>query len=282
MDRKLFGWSNISLPVIGQGTWRMGETQRQRDREIEALSLGIDLGLTHIDTAEMYGSGGAEEVVAWALRGRRRDQLFIATKVLPENASYKGTIQAAERSLQRLRTDYLDLYLLHWPGRHPIGETMRAMEDLVAAGKVRLFGVSNFDVDELRAAMAALTRERLTCNQVLYNLGQRGIECDLLPFCEREGIAVVAYTPFGNLPRQRSEEWRVLERIGMVHGKTPRQVTLRFLSRGPTLFTIPKATAVEHVRENAAATGFTLTDADFAAIDRAFPAPRRKLPLATG
>ena len=281
MDTKSFGWTGIHVPAIGQGTWRIGDSKRARDAESAALSLGIDLGLTHIDTAEMYGDGGAEEVVAAAIRGRRRADLFIASKVLPQHGTYQGTIAAAEQSLRRLRTAYLDLYLLHWPGRHPIGETMRAMEDLVAAGKIRAFGVSNFDVDALRQAMAVLTRERVACNQVLYNLATRGIERDLVPFCEREGIAVVGYTPFGGLPRPGSRGWGVLETVGRRYDKTPRQVALRFLTRGTTLFTIPKAGAVEHVRENAGATGFALTDADVAAIDRAFPAPRRKVPLAT-
>jgi len=270
------------VPVIGQGTWRMGDARRARDAEVAALKLGLELGLTHIDTAEMYGQGGAEELVAAAIRGTRRSELFIVSKVLPENASYDGTIRAAEQSLRRLRLDYLDLYLLHWSGNHPIADTMRAMEDLVAAGKIRLLGVSNFDVDEIRQAMAALTRQRLACNQVLYNLSTRGIERDLIPFCAREGIAVVGYTPFGNLPRAGSKEWTVLETIGRLYDKTPRQVALRFLTRGESLFAIPKATDVAHVRENAGATDFTLTDADISAIDRAFPAPRGKGPLATG
>jgi diketogulonate reductase-like aldo/keto reductase len=269
------------VPVIGQGTWRMGDSKRARNAEVAAVSLGIDLGLTHVDTAEMYGDGEAEEVVASAIGGRRRSDLFIASKVLPQHATFKGTIRAAEQSLRRLQLDHLDLYLLHWPGDHPIGETMRAMEELVATGKIRCFGVSNFDVDELRAAMATLTRGRIACNQVLYNLTTRGIERALLPLCEREGIAVVGYTPFGGFPRAGSEGWRVLETVGRLYDKTPRQVALRFLTRQPALFTIPKASTAEHVRENAGATGFTLTDADIAAIDRVFPAPRGKVRLET-
>jgi diketogulonate reductase-like aldo/keto reductase len=281
MDTKAFGWTGVPVPVIGQGTWHMGESRRVRARETAALRLGLDLGLTHIDTAELYGSGSAEEIVADALHGCRRADVFLTSKVLPQNARYHGTIRAAEQSLRRLRTDYLDLYLLHWPGRHPLAETMGAMENLVTAGKIRFLGVSNFDVDETRQAMAALTRERLACNQVLYHLGSRGIERELIPFCAREQIAVVGYTPFGGFPRPGSQESRVLEEIGARYGKTPRQVALRFVTRAPGVFAIPKATDPDHVRDNAGAGGFTLSDEDVAAIDRVFPAPRRKLPLAT-
>jgi diketogulonate reductase-like aldo/keto reductase len=240
MRSEPFGWTGVRVPVIGQGTWRMGES-RDAEREIAALRLGLDLGMTHIDTAEMYGDGRAEEVVAAAIRGQARSQLFIVSKVLPQNASYKGTIAACEASLRRLRLERLDLYLLHWPGRHPIGETMRAMEDLVASGKIRYHGVSNFDVDELRQAMAALTHTRLACNQVLYNLAHRGIERDLLPLCEKEGIAVVGYTPFGGLPGSGTSGRGVLDGIAQDHGRTVRQVVLAFLTRRPLLFAIPKA-----------------------------------------
>ncbi len=275
METKPFGWTGVQVPVIGQGTWHTGESRRTRAAEQRALEIGLEMGLSHIDTAEMYGGGAAEEVVAAAIRGRPRADLFLVSKVLPQNASYQGTLRAAEQSLRRLQTDYLDLHLLHWPGRHPIAETMRAMEDLVAAGKTRFLGVSNFDVDEMRAAMAALTRERLVCNQVLYNLGARAIEADLIPFCEREQIAVVGYTPFGHFPRPGSDGLRVLRDIGARYGKTPRQVVLRFLTREPGLFAIPKATDPEHVRENAGAAGFTLDAADIAALDRLFPPSRR-------
>jgi diketogulonate reductase-like aldo/keto reductase len=281
MLRKRFGWTDVSVAVIGQGTWRMGDSPRQRAAETAALQAGLALGMNHIDTAEMYGSGGAEELIAEVLRGRPRAEVFLASKVLPQNGSYTGTIAAAERSLQRLGTDYIDLYLLHWPGRHPIAETMRAMEALVATGKIRFFGVSNFDVDELRAAMQALSRQRIAANQVLYNLGARGIERDLIPFCADAGIAVVGYTPFGRWPRAGSAELRVLTEIGARHGKTPQQVALRFLTRTPDLFAIPKASDVAHVRENAGAGDFELDAQDIAAIDRAFPAPRRRVPLAT-
>lgn len=281
MEAKPFGWTGVSVPTVGQGTWRMGEVRRHRTAEEAALVLGLDLGLTHIDTAEMYGDGGAEEIVAAALRGRRRGELFLVSKVLPQHASYKGTIQAAEHSLRRLGTDYLDLYLLHWAGRHPIADTMGAMENLVAAGKIRCLGVSNFDVAALRDAMAALSRERLACNQVLYNLTHRGIERDVLPFCEQHDIAVVGYTPFGGWPA-RGEALRVLTAIGMRHGKSPRQIALGFLTRHRLLFAIPKASDPAHVRENAGAGGTALSAADRAAIDRVFPAPRRRVPLAMG
>jgi diketogulonate reductase-like aldo/keto reductase len=281
METKAFGWTGVEVSVIGQGTWGMGDSRRRAAAEAAALGLGLDLGLCHLDTAEMYGRGGAEEVIGRVLRDRRRDDAFLVSKVLPGNASYAGTVHAAEQSLRRLGTEYLDLYLLHWPGRQPIAETMGAMEDLVRAGKVRFLGVSNFDPDEMRAAMAALGRERLACNQVLYNLRTRGIERDLLPLCEREGIAVVGYTPFGGLPA-RGAGRRLLEDVAARHGRTVRQVALRFLVRRASLFAIPKASDPEHVRENAGAAGFALTDADVDAIDRAFPAPSRPVPLATG
>ena len=256
----------------------MGGSAKGRKRDIDALRLGLDLGLTHIDTAEMYGP--AEGTVAAAIKGRNRSRLFVVSKVLPEHASYRGTIRAAEASLRRLGTDYLDLYLLHLPSSHPIGETMGAMEELVRTGKIRFIGVSNFDCDEMRGAMAALTRERLVCNQVLYHLGARGIERALIPFCDREEIAVVGYTPFGSGHFSgRTTQGRILQLIGAHHGKTPRQVALRFLTQTPGTFAIPKASDVEHVRENVGATGFTLTPADLKAIDRAFLPPRRRGPL---
>lgn len=280
MERKAFGKTGVQVPIIGQGTWHMGESRRQREADTAALSLGFDLGLTHVDTAEMYGNGGAEEVVAAAIRRHRRTAFFLASKVLPQHAGYHGTIRAAEQSLRRLGTDYLDLYMLHWPGSHPIAETMGAMEALVAAGKIRFIGVSNFDVEQMREALAALRRERLACDQVLYNLGARGIEYDLIPFCQRRGIAVVGYTPFGGLPRAGSKGFKVLAAIGRLYGKTPRQVALRFLTRLSPCFTIPKASTPDHVRENAGASGFALGPDDCAAIDGVFPAPREPVPLA--
>lgn len=266
MMTRPFGASGRPVAVIGQGTWRMGESRRAQTDEIEALRVGIELGLTHIDTAEMYGNGGAEKIVAEAISGRR-SEVFIATKVLPSNASYAGTLRACERSLKRLNTDYVDLYLLHWwSDEHPIGETMRAMEKLVARGLTRLIGVSNFDVGQMKAARAALTRERLACNQVLYHLRDREIEPAVLPYCETEKIAVVGYTPLDKGGFLRG----VVADIARKHGRTPRQVALNFLTRRPALFTIPKAARAEHVRENAGALDFTLSAGELRAIDKAF------------
>ncbi len=266
MIRRPFGSTGVGVAVVGQGTWRMGERRGAERDEIAALRLGINLGLTHLDTAEMYGDGGAERVVGRAVAGRRAE-VFIATKVLPRNASYAGTLRACERSLQRLGTDYLDLYLLHWwSDEHPIGETMRAMEELVRRGLTRFIGVSNFDAGQMEAARAALTRERLACNQVLYHLRDREIEKDAVPYCEAHGIAVVGYTPLARGGFMRG----VVAEIAKKHGKTPRQVALNFLTRRPSLFTIPKAGRPDHVRENAAALDFTLAPEEIAAIEAAF------------
>jgi diketogulonate reductase-like aldo/keto reductase len=266
MIARPFGWTGVPVAVIGQGTWRMGEDRRAAKAEVAALRLGMELGLTHLDTAEMYGDGGAERVVAEAIAGQR-DAVFLTTKVLPSNASYAGTIQACERSLKRLGTDHVDLYLLHWwSDAHPIGETMRAMEELVARGLTRFIGVSNFDVGQMKAAQGALTRERLACNQVLYHLRDRGIERDVLPYCEKRGIAVVGYTPLAKGGFLRG----VVAEVARKHGRTPRQVALNFLTRRPALFTIPKASQPDHVRENAAALDFSLTAHDLRAIAAAF------------
>jgi diketogulonate reductase-like aldo/keto reductase len=262
-----FGSTGMKVPVIGQGTWQM------RRNGLEAVNTGIKLGMTHIDTAEMYT--GAEEIVADAIR-QNRDKIFLVTKVLPSNASYKGTLRACDASLKRLRTDYIDVYLLHWwSGSHPIADSMRAMEELVAEGKIRYIGVSNFDVGRLKQAQKALTRERIVCNQVLYHLRSRAVENEVLPYCESQNIAVVGYSPFGqgDFPAASSKQGKVLETIGQRHGKTPRQVALNFLTRRKSLFTIPKASKVEHVRENAGAAGWDLTDQDLQLIDSVFPPP---------
>ena len=261
-----FGSTGVAVPVIGQGTWKMCEDRGAYRQELDALRLGLDLGLTHIDTAEMYGSGGAERLVGEAIAGRR-EQVFLVTKVLPSNASYQGTLRACEDSLRRLRTEYVDVYLLHWwSDAHPIGETMRAMEELIAKGRVRFVGVSNFDAAQLDAARAALGRERLACNQVLYHLRDRSVEKDVLPHCERHDIAVVGYTPLARAGFLRGTVAEIARR----HGRSPRQVALNFLTRRPSLFTIPKASQPDHVRENAAALDFALTREDVAAIDAAF------------
>lgn len=266
MIRRPFGSTGVSVSVIGQGTWRMGESRDAEKEEIAALRLGIELGLTHIDTAEMYADGGAERVVGRAVAGRRAE-VFIATKVHPSNASYAGTLKACEQSLRRLKTDYVDLYLLHWwSSQHPVADTMKAMEELVRRGLARFIGVSNFDVAQLKAAQAVLTHGRLACNQVLYHLRDRGIEKDVLPFCEAQGIAVVGYTPLARGGFLRG----VVAEIARKHGRTPRQVALNFLTPRPSLFTIPKASRPEHVRENAAALDFRLTPADLRAIEAEF------------
>jgi diketogulonate reductase-like aldo/keto reductase len=197
VTRRPFGFTGVEVPVIGQGTWMIEGARDSELLAIEALGTGLDLGLTHVDTAEMYGSGRAEELAAKAIAGRR-GEVFLVSKVLPSNASFDGTLRACERSLKRLGTDYLDLYLLHWESRYPIAETMRAMEKLIDDGRIRFAGVSNFDVDQVKAAEAALRHHRLAANQVLYHLGERGIERKLIPYCQQREIAVVGYSPFGH------------------------------------------------------------------------------------
>ncbi len=271
----------MDVPVIGQGTWEIDGAPAGELRAVEALRTGLDLGLTHIDTAEMYGGGRAEELTGQAIAGRR-DQVFLVSKVLPGNASYEGVLRACDSSLQRLGTAHLDLYLLHWESSFPIGETMRAMEKLIDDGRIRFTGVSNFDVPQVRAAQAALRHHRLAANQVLYHLKERGIERQLIPYCQSQQIAVVGYTPFGRraFPQPESAGGRVLAEVAQRNGRTVRQVILNFLTRLPQTFTIPKAGNPGHTRDNAGATGWDLPADDIAAIDRAFPAPARDVPLA--
>ena len=264
-------------PSIGQGTWNIDRGDRKA--AIAALRHGLDLGMTHIDTAEMYGD--AEPVVAEAIAGRR-DDVFLVSKVLPTNASRRGTIAACERSLARLGTDRLDCYLLHWPGQHPLTDTFAAFEELRAAGKILSWGVSNFDVPDLTSALAAGGAGRIACNQVLYHLGERAIEHAVTPWCVEHGVAVVAYSPFGqsDFPRPDTAGGRVLADIAAAHDATARQVALRFLLQSPTHFVIPKASSEAHVADNAAAGALRLTEAELARIDRAFPAGRpRRLPM---
>lgn len=281
METKAFGPGRVPVAVIGQGTWDIPESGARRGEAISALRRGIELGLTHIDTAEMYGGGRAEEIVGEAIEGVARESLFLTSKVLPSNASYKGAMAACERSLRRLRTEYLDLYLLHWPSSLPLEETMRALEMLVEQGKARFIGVSNFDVDDVREAQSYLRAVPLACDQVLYNLNERGPEAHVLPYCASHDIALVGYTPFGRgrFPRTQAKEDGVLGRIAHAHSKTVRQVILNFLTRDPQLFAIPKASRVEHVEENAGAIGWQLTAQELAEIDAAFPV--REGPLAT-
>lgn len=273
MTKKPFGPGRIGVPAIGQGTWDIPESGARREEAVRALRRGIGLGLTHIDTAEMYGGGRAEEILGEAIAGVPRETLFITSKVLPSNASYKGTLSACERSLRRVRTGYFDLYLLHWPSSHPLEETMRALETLAEQGKARFIGVSNFDVDGVREAQSYLRSVPLACDQVLYNLRERGPEARLVPYCAQERIALVGYTPFGRgrFPRKEAQPGGVLGRIAAARGKTVRQVMLNFLTRRPNAFAIPKASNVEHVEENAGATGWQLSAEETAEIDAAFP-----------
>ncbi len=268
MKHKTFGTGGVSVSVIGQGTWYLDHADRSR--AIATLRLGLDLGMTHIDTAEMYGD--AEPVIAEAIAGRR-DEVFLVSKVLPSNASRKGTITACERSLKRLKTDRLDCYLLHWPGSYPLEDTVAAFEELKRAGKIASWGVSNFDVDDLDELLEVAGEGKIACNQVLYHLQERAIEYAVIPWCGQHGVAVVAYSPFGHddFPEPRSPGGEVLQRIAQQHQATPRQVALAFLTRASSLLAIPKASRPDHAEENAAAGAIELTAAEIAAIDRAFP-----------
>jgi diketogulonate reductase-like aldo/keto reductase len=278
MRLQSFGNTGPQVSVIGQGTWYIDRGDRKS--AVAALRRGIDLGMTHIDTAEMYGD--AELVVAEAIAGRR-DETFLVSKVLPSNASRRGTIAACERSLARLKTDRLDCYLLHWRGAYPLAETVAAFEELVGAGKIRSWGVSNFDADDLGEMLAVAGQGRIACNQVLYHLNERAIEHAVLPWCEQHGVAVVAYSPFGHndFPQPRSQAGRVLQTIAGAHGASVRQVALAFLTRAPAVFAIPKASTPEHAADNAAAGKLVLGKDDIAALDAAFPCgPRpRSLPM---
>jgi diketogulonate reductase-like aldo/keto reductase len=280
VTRRAFGWTGVKVPVIGQGTWMIEGSRDSERRAVEALRVGMDLGLTHIDTAEMYGNGRAEKLTGEAIAGRRHE-VFLVSKVLPSNASYDGTLRACERSLAWLGTDHLDLYLLHWEGSYPLADTMRAMERLIDEGQIRFTGVSNFDVPQVIAAQAALRHHKLAANQVLYHLRERGIERKLIPYCRERQIAVVAYSPFGHaaLPRLDSPAGRVLAEVAERNGRTVRQVILNFLTRFPDVFTIPKASQPAHTRENAGGSGWALSPEDIAALDRAFPAPHHDVPL---
>lgn len=280
MSNRKFGWTGVEVPIIGQGTWMIDGNSEKESRVIQTLRLGLDLGMNHIDTAEMYGNEHVEELVGEAIAGRR-DDIFLVSKVLPSNASYEGTIKACKRSLKRLKTDWLDLYLLHWRGSYPLSETMRAMEKLVAEGLVKYIGVSNFDVEDLKEAEQVLQTEQIACNQVLYNLRDRGIERRLLPYCSKKRIAIVGYAPFGhgNFPSPSSREGKLLIEIGRRHNRTPKQVALNYLTRHPSTFTIPKTTRSERVRENSGGVGWQLTEDEVNEIDRAFPLPLSGTPL---
>ncbi|HLN60236.1 MAG TPA: aldo/keto reductase [Symbiobacteriaceae bacterium] len=263
------------VPVLGQGTWNMGEDARHRQEEVAALRLGLDLGMTLIDTAEMYANGGAEEVVAEAVAGRR-DEVFLVSKVLPSNASRKGTIEACERSLKRLRTDRIDLYLLHWRGRFPLAETLEGLEALVRAGKIRHWGVSNFDTDDMEELVRLTGGAAVATNQVLYNLTRRGIEFDLVPWCRERTIPLMAYSP---IEQGRMLNHPTLRQAAARHGATAAQVALAWLFRQEGVMVIPKAGRLEHVRENRAALDLQLSAEDVFELNQAFPAPTRKAPL---
>jgi diketogulonate reductase-like aldo/keto reductase len=255
----------------------MGENSRLRQDEVAALKLGIDLGMTLIDTAEMYGTGGAEEVVAEAVKGRR-DECFIVSKVLPENSTRAGTIAACERSLKRLKTDRIDLYLLHWRGSAPLAETLEAFLVLQNKGAIRYWGVSNFDVGDMEELFALEGGSGCASNQVLYNLRRRGIEAGLLPWCRKRSIPLMAYSPIeqGRLLRDR-----VLTAVAIRHRATPAHIALAWVLRQKDMMVIPKATTLEHIRENRAALDIALSERDLAELDRAFPPPKgpRKLEL---
>lgn len=277
---RVFGAAGTPVSVIGQGTWNIETSERRT--AVQSLQTGLDLGLNHIDTAEMYGSGRAEQVVGKAIAGRR-DEVFLVSKVLPSNASRAGTVEACERSLRQLGTDHLDCYLLHWRGRYPLAETFGAFEQLRATGKIRSWGVSNFDVGDLDEALRVAGPGVIACNQVLYYLEQRAIEHAVIPWCERNGVAVVAYSPFGSgeFPAPLSKAGRVLKQIADRHEATPRQVALAFLTRHAAVFAIPKSSRAEHTADNAGAANVALTTSDFDLLERTFPrGPRpRSLPM---
>jgi len=267
--------SGVSVPSLGQGTWNMGEKASSARTEIDSLQAGIDLGMTLIDTAEMYAEGGAERIVGKAIEGRR-EEVFLVSKVYPHNASGKGTIEACERSLQRLGTDHLDLYLLHWRGSYPLAETVDAFERLKAAGKIGAWGVSNFDVDDMEELLSVPSGRNVATNQVLYNLGRRGIEFDLLPWCQQHDIPLMAYSPI--------EQGRLLHHPTVIHiakayRATPAQVALAFVLERDDVIAIPKTSQAARIRENRDAVSLDLSDEDWAALDAAFPPPERKTPL---
>ncbi len=266
--------SGEAVPVLGQGTWHMGDDRRRRKEEIAALRLGLDLGLCLIDTAEMYGNGAAEELIGEAIAGRR-DKVFLVSKVLPENATARGTVAACEKSLKRLGTDRLDLYLLHWRGSVPLGETLEGFAALVRAGKIRHWGVSNFDMDEM-TELWSLSGDEVETNQVLYNLARRGIEFDLVPLLQRRRMPIMAYSP---IEQGRLLKNGALRTIAERHDATPTQVALAWVLRHEGAIAIPKAASEKHVRENRDALAVRLSAQDLAVLDFAFPPPGGPAPL---
>jgi len=275
MQQRSFGARGPTVSVIGQGTWQMERDERARC--VATLRAGLDAGMGHVDTAELYGQGEVEQLVGEAIAGRR-DEVFLVSKVMPSNASRRGTIEACERSLRRLRTDRLDCYLLHWAGRHPLVDTIAAFDELTRAGKIRSFGVSNFDDEQLTEAVRLAGPGRIACNQVLYHLEERTIEHRVLTACREHGVALVAYSPFavGRFPGPTSPGGRVLDEVARAHGASARQVALAFLVRDPLVLAIPKTTSEDHARDNALAGDLVLTDAELARIDAAFPRGRAR------
>ena len=267
--------SGETVPILGQGTWHMAEDPRRRKDEITALRAGIDLGLTLIDTAEMYADGEAEVLVGEAIDGRR-GEVFLVSKVLPQNATERGTVAACERSLSRLGTNYLDLYLLHWRGSVPLKATLEAFAVLIAAGKIRHWGVSNFDVDDMDDLWDTPGGRTVSTDQILYNLTRRGIEYRLMPWCRRHRIPIMAYSP---VEQGRLLGHPALRRVAERLRATPAQVALAWVLRQDGVIAIPKAGTVDHVHENRRALDLELTQEDLAALDRAFPPPTRALPL---
>ncbi|MGA7938032.1 MAG: aldo/keto reductase [Kovacikia sp.] len=268
--------SGQTIPVLGMGTWQMGEKARNRQSEIDALRHGLNLGLSLIDTAEMYGEGGAEEVIAQAIEGHCRSEIFLVSKVYPHNASKQGAIAACERSLKRLNTDYLDLYLLHWRGSVPLTETLDAFQTLHQAGKIRSYGVSNFDVRDMEEVTHLQTGTSIVTNQVLYNLMRRGIELNLLPWCRQQGIPIMAYSPIEQgrlLPNQ------TLKTIAQDRGATVAQVAIAWLLHQDQVIVIPKSSQMKHVEQNCAALDLKLSAAELASLNTAFPPPTKPVPL---
>lgn len=280
-DKNIVFADGISLPALGQGTWYMGENAQMRQKEVAALRAGVDLGLTLIDTAEMYADGGAEEVVGDALRGGLRDKVFLVSKVYPWNAGGQKAIAACEASLRRLKTDALDLYLLHWRGNYSLAETVDVMETLIQQGKIRRWGVSNLDYSDMQELMGVAGGEACATNQVLYHLASRGIEYDLLPWCQQHAMPVMAYCPLAQAGRLRDGllEDSTVRAIAAAHGASAAQILLAWVISHHGVMAIPKASSVAHVEENAAALKITLSSDDLARLDKAFPAPGRKTPL---
>ncbi len=263
------------VPVLGQGTWEMGVKSKRRQDEVAALRQGLDLGMNLIDTAEMYAEGGAEEVVAEAIAGRR-EEVFVVSKVYPHNATRRGAVEACERSLERLKTDHIDLYLLHWRGSVPLAETLEAFQRLKESGKIMDYGVSNFDVSDMEEASDHPGGDAIATDQVLYNLARRGVEWDLLPWCRRGGIPLMAYSP---IEQGRILDDTALKAIASRHQATTAQIALAWILRQDGIIAIPKSSRLEHIRENHASLNVILTENDLADLEREFPPPRVKKPL---